>query len=425
VQSKASPRQTERHPQGHSQETRPRRGFRTWIRRGLVWVSAGLLGLAVIGAFYQAVATEIDQRAYPPPGEMVDVGNHSLHINCIGKGSPTVILESGLGTMSADWANVQPRVAKTTRVCAYDRAGTGWSETGPEPRDPRQIAHELHTLLGNAGIDGPYVLVGQSFGGLYVRMYADLYPKEVAGIVLADSSHPDMWGRMPPEVVAMLRPPAWQVGAMTFLTRLGIFRLTASDMAECGLPVQQCKEEQAYLSSTRYRVTWGEEMLAPDRDAQVRSTGSLGDKPLVVLSAGDHRRDLAAGVSPATLARFERTWDDLQGELAALSTDSTHLVVERAGHSTLQTDRRDARVTSADIEEVIQAARTGRHCHGKYPAAANIGASTLNAPRCSAGSAVRVYGRKGTNRDGSRDHRGCTRRPRRGNGQALFPQEPP
>jgi pimeloyl-ACP methyl ester carboxylesterase len=356
MQSKTPLRQTDR----HSQETRPKRGLGSWIRRGLVWLVAALLALVVLGATYQAVATEIDKRTYPPPGEVVDVNGHLMHIDCIGEGAPTVILESGLGTMSADWANVQPRVAKSARVCSYDRAGTGWSEPGPEPRDPRQIAHELHTLLGNAGIDGPYVLVGQSFGGLYVRMYADMYPKEVAGMVLADSSHPDMWGRMPPEVTATLRPPAWQVGAMTFLTRLGIFRLTASDMAECGLPAQQCKEEQAYLRSTRYRMTWGQEMLAPERDAQVRRTGNLGDRPLVVLSAGDHGRDLAAGVSPAALARFERTWRTLQGDLAALSTDSTHIVVEGAGHSTLQTDRQDAQVTSAVIKEVVQAARTGR-----------------------------------------------------------------
>ena len=207
MQSKAPSRQTERHSEG----TQPRRGLGAWVRRGLVWMIVGLLALAVIGAVYQAVATEMDQRAYPPPGEMVDVGGYRLHINCVGQGSPTVILESGLGNMSVDWANVQPEVAKTTRVCAYDRAGTGWSEPGPEPRDPQQIAHELHTLLGNAGIDGPYVLVGQSFGGLYVRMYAARYPKEVEGMVLVDASHPDMWTRLPPEVVATLKPPTWQV----------------------------------------------------------------------------------------------------------------------------------------------------------------------------------------------------------------------
>ena len=331
-----------------------------WVRRGLVWAIAGLLALAVIGAIYQAVATEMDRRTYPSPGEMVDVGGHRLHIDCIGQGSPTVILESGLGTMSADWANVQPEVAKITRVCAYDRAGTGWSEPGPEPRDPRQIARELHTLLGKAGIDGPYVLVGQSFGGLYARMYAARYPNEAKGMVLVDASHPDMWTRLPPEVVAALKPPAWRVGAMTFLTRLGVFRLTGGDMAGCGLPARQCKEEQAYLRSTRYRQTWGQEMLAPDRDAQVRATGGLGDKPLVVLTAGDHSRDFATGVSGTARTQFERTWHNLQSELASVSTDSTHLVVEEAGHSTLQTDREDAQLTSAAIGQVVEAVRTGR-----------------------------------------------------------------
>jgi pimeloyl-ACP methyl ester carboxylesterase len=346
MQSKAPPRETDRHSRG----TRLRRGLGFWIRRGLVGMAAGLLALAVIGAIYQAVATEMDRRTYPPPGELVDVGSHRLHINCVGEGSPTMILESGLGTMSADWANVQPEVAKTTRVCAYDRAGTGWSEPGPEPRDPRQIARELHALLGKAGIDGPYVLVGQSFGGLYARMYAARYPNEVEGMVLVDASHPGMWTRLPPEVVATLKPPAWRVGAMTFLTRLGVFRLTGGDMAGCELPARQCEEEQAYLRSTRYRQTWGQEMLAPDRDAQVRATGGLGDKPLVVLSAGDHSRDFAAGVSGTALTQFERTWHDLQSELAGLSTDSTHVVVEEAGHSTLQTDREDAQLTSAAID---------------------------------------------------------------------------
>jgi pimeloyl-ACP methyl ester carboxylesterase len=186
-------------------------------------------------------------------------------------------------------------------------------------------------LLGNAGINGPYVLVGQSFGGLYVRMYANMYPKVVAGMILVDASHPDMWTRMPREVAATLEPPAWQVSAMTFLTWLGIFRLTGGDKTKCGLPTHQCKEEQAYLRSTRHAVTWGQEILAPGRDAQVRATGDLGDKPLVVLSAGDHGRNLAAGVSPAALARFERTWRTLQSELAAMSTDSIHIVVEGAG----------------------------------------------------------------------------------------------
>src|SRR5918998_6014843 len=175
MQTEAPSHQTDRHSQG----TPRRRGLRSWIRRGLVWIIAGLLALAVIGAIYQAIATEIDQRTYTPPGKLVDVGDHSLHINCVGQGSPTVILEAANGGMSAHWTRVQQEVAQTTRVCAYDRAGLGWSEPGPEPRDAKQISSELHPLPANAaGTEGPYVLVGHSYGGLYARMFAAQYPEQ-------------------------------------------------------------------------------------------------------------------------------------------------------------------------------------------------------------------------------------------------------
>ncbi len=166
-----------------------------WIGKALLGLIVALLALAVVGAIYQAIATERAERAHPPPGEMVAMVGHELHVNCIGQSSPTVILESGLGNMSADWANVQQGAAKTTRVCAYDRAGMGWSEPGPEPRDARQISGEMHALLAKAGIESPYVLVGHSTGGLYARTYADRRPDEVAGVVLVDSSHPEQFTR--------------------------------------------------------------------------------------------------------------------------------------------------------------------------------------------------------------------------------------
>ncbi len=275
--------------------TRPRRRLGSWIRRGVLGLVIGLVALAVIGAIYQAFATEIYRRLYPPPGELVDVGGHSLHINCVGEGSPTVILESGSGATSVDWANIQPEVANTTRVCAYDRAGSGWSEPGPGPGDPQQIAGELHTLLGNAGIDGPYVLVGHSFGGLYVRMYADLYPNEVEGMVLVDSSHPEQSKRS--------------------------------------------AEAQAASSAEEFRAT-------PETSAQVLlSTQSLGDKPLAVITAGEQQ---------------EPIWFELQEELAALSSDSVHRVVEGATHGSLLDDQRDAQVTSMAILEVVEAVRNGQ-----------------------------------------------------------------
>jgi pimeloyl-ACP methyl ester carboxylesterase len=121
---------------------------------------------------------------------MVDVGGHRLHINCTGTGSPTVVIDAGLGDWSTSWGFVQPEVAKVTRVCTYDRAGMGWSEPGPLPRVASQFAKELHALLHNAKIPGPYILVGHSLGGLPVRMFTHDYPSEVAGVVLIDSMHP-------------------------------------------------------------------------------------------------------------------------------------------------------------------------------------------------------------------------------------------
>src|ERR671912_104345 len=131
-----------------------------WTVKAILWSVVVLLVLAVAGAIYQSIATERAERAYPPPGEMVDVGGYSLHINCVGQGSPTVLLDAAAGGFSAQWVRVQQEVSGTTRVCAYDRAGMGWSEGGPEPRDADRVAGELHALLDGAGVEGPYVLAG-------------------------------------------------------------------------------------------------------------------------------------------------------------------------------------------------------------------------------------------------------------------------
>src|SRR5215211_2968265 len=257
MHSKAPPRQTAQESQG----AQPKRGLGSWIRRGLVWLVVGLLALAVIGAIYQVVATQIDQRTYPPPGEMVDVGTHSLHINCIGQGSPKVILEAANFGMSAHWVRVQQQLAKTTRVCAYDRAGMGWSEPGPEPRDAKQISSELHTLLKGADTGGPYVLVGHSYGGLYARMYAARYPKQVAGVVLVDSSHPEQFTRS--EEGRAMYVQNRRLGAiLPLLTRLGVIRLTNHFPAHPDLPPQQRAQIEAFNSSTQQVATTVEEFSA-------------------------------------------------------------------------------------------------------------------------------------------------------------------
>jgi pimeloyl-ACP methyl ester carboxylesterase len=306
---------------------------------------AGLLALAVIGAIYQAIATQIDQRTYSPPGEMVDVDGHLMHINCLGEGSPTVILEAANFGMSAHWVRVQQQLAQTTRVCGYDRAGMGWSEPGPEPRDARQISSELHTLLKGAGTEGPYVLVGHSYGGLYTQMYAGRYPEEVAGVVLLDSSHPEQFTRSP-EGRAMYEQTRRMGAVIPWLTRLGVTRLTNFYPAHPDLPSQQRAQIEAFNSSTQQWVTTVEEFSAtPETSAQVRSMGSLVDTPLAVITAGDNQAP---------------DWLEMQEELAALSSNSTHRVVEGATHESLLYDKGDSQVTSATIKEVVEAVRTDR-----------------------------------------------------------------
>jgi len=301
-----------------------------------------LLVLAVIGAIYQAIATELAERAYPPPGEMVDIGDHSLHINCIGHGSPTVILEAANFGMSAWWVRVQKQLAQTTRVCAYDRAGLGWSsERGPEPRDARQISSELHTLLKGADIEGPYVLVGHSYGGLYVRMYADRYPEETAGVVLVDSSHPEQFTRSPKER-AQYEQTVRLGAVISFLTRLGVIRLTNYYPAHPDLPSHQRAQIEAFNASTHHVATTLEEYRAtPQTTAQVRRAGSLGDTPLAVITAGEQ----------------SSVWLEMQDELAALSPNSIHRVVEGATHESLLYNKGDSQVTSAAIHKIVEAVR--------------------------------------------------------------------
>ena len=214
-------------PNTNIQSSHTRRGNKlvVWLRWGLL----GLLALGVIlplaGAIYQIIATEIDQRNYPPPGQMVDVGGYKLHLYCLGEGSPTVILDAVGGGSSTQWALIQPEIAATVCVCAYDRAGFGWSEPGLEPRDAHQQARELHTLLANSGIAGPYVLVGHSYGGRVARVYAAQYPDEVEGMVLVDTGQLYQDPRYPPEAHAEYVAEEQMIHIVRWLAPVGVARL--------------------------------------------------------------------------------------------------------------------------------------------------------------------------------------------------------
>jgi pimeloyl-ACP methyl ester carboxylesterase len=287
-------------------------------RRLMIWLSgilAVLLILILAGAIYEPLAEAADAKAYPPPGKMVDIGGYRLHLNCTGSGSPTVVIESGWGDMSAVWGWVQPKVAKTTRVCTYDRAGMGWSEASPQPRTAREFAKELHTLLTNANEPGPFVLVGHSMGGYTVRVYAHDYPAEVAGLVLVDPqnlSTSDVTTFNP-------APKPGQTSLPVLMARIGLARLLAGPLGSIqNLPEGDKQAYTVFTVTTRSTQTFLDEgMGMSEGGAQARAVTTLGALPLIVLSRG---KDMDAD-SAASQARY------LQ-----LSTDSQHLIADQSGH---------------------------------------------------------------------------------------------
>lgn len=330
----------------HPARPKSRMGF--WLKRIALWLIIGIISLATLGAVYQTIATAMDQRALPPPGQMIDIGGYSLHLYCMGQnteGRPTVILESGLGATSSSWGWIQPSVAKTTRVCAYDRAGMGWSASSPAPRNAQNIATELHTLLKNAQIPGPYVLAGWSYGGMYVRQYASQYPDEVAGLVLIDSSSPEQCTSTP-ATQAQCASMAKTFTVAPVLTRLGVLRVIGLSQPASGLPSPRKEELLASFSATKDWDTQSAEFFAsPSTQGQGLNSESLGDIPLFVLTATGHD--------------FEQLWQGWQAGFTALSTNSVQRVLPGATHGSIMYDSTDAKVSAEAILQVVEAARTG------------------------------------------------------------------
>lgn len=328
-----------------------RNGCATLLKRTFVSVLIILIILPLLGITYQTISTKVDKNKYPAPGQLIDVGGYRLHLYCIGdqtNGSPTVILEQGLGGTSPAWALIQPEVAKVTRVCAYDRAGLGWSDPAPRgtPRDGQHVADELHTLLQKANIPGPYVMVGHSSGGLYTLFFAHQYPRDVVGMVLLDSSHPDQWNT--PVGQDLYKSNARIYSVTSILARLGLLRLRANSQPKLGLPDVPNKELLAFNSATQDWDAQADEFFATmDLDNEVRAAGSLGNLPLFILTATDHG-------GPVDM---EQTWQGLQNELAQLSTNSAHKVLDGARHESLWADPKFASESVAAILKVVDAAQ--------------------------------------------------------------------
>jgi pimeloyl-ACP methyl ester carboxylesterase len=337
------------------------------VGRAFLWIIVIFALLLAAGFFYQRQTTAADFEQFPVPGQRVDVGGYSLHINCTGEGSPTIVVDAGNGDFSVGWSGIQPEVAKFAHICTYDRAGYGWSDPSPKPRTAKVMAEELHTLLANAGIESPYVLVGHSLGGYNVRMFADLYPDEVAGMVLVDAGHEDQLERFPPEYSRLNEQQASYLSVMDFMARFGILRALGNSSGGADfappqvlkLPAEFQSVYMAMMSHPSYfDATLAEMRALPEITDQVRATRNLGDLPLIVLTA-ESTLDPAALQAIGLPADFDSTkiqqiWLELQAELAALSTNSEHIIVKDSAHA-IQLDQPSAVIEA--IRKVVEMTR--------------------------------------------------------------------
>ncbi len=327
-----------------------------WTKRVLVGLAGLVVFLLLAGVVYQFVATKIDEYRYPAPGEMVDVGGYSMHLYCTGEGgAPTVVMDSGAGGSVLDWQLVQPEVAGFARVCTYDRGGAGWSELGAQPRTSEQFVEELHTLLGNAGVQEPYVLVGHSLGGTNMQLYASRYPDEVAGMVLVDSALEDL--DLLPITESLQGSPVWtKIYAMTGVVRL-VNMLGPVGYPFSELPPDSADEALAISSSTRQLYESADEAssIRESFEQQLAAPMLLGDKPLIVLTAGPLQLQ-GMGLSQEQMDQMDEAHTRTQAALTQGSQNSEQTIAEDSGHY-IHLEQPDLVVDA--IGQVVEAARNG------------------------------------------------------------------
>ncbi len=296
----------------------------------------GLLiaAMLVIGGTWiagQMARKKLAER-FPPPGRLVDIGGYRLHLYCVGEGPRTILFEAGLNDFSVQWTDIQRDAARFARACAYDRAGLGWSDISPLPRTSQNMVKELHTLLDRAGIQGPLVLVGHSFGGLLAREYIHAYPGAVSGLVLVDAAHEEQLMRIP-ELAKGQRQIAKDFRLLDFISRFGLMALSPSGVPAHGLHGEALERSRAILATRGYFEAAMAETEAFERnlaEARSLSLGTLDALPLAVVSHG--RDDALPYLTVDEQARYEREWSAMQQQLAALSSNSKQYTATRSGH---------------------------------------------------------------------------------------------
>lgn len=325
-----------------------RRELNTLIRPLLIYPVFAVVAFAALASGYETVRESLDRSSQHMSGQLVDVGGgRRMYLSCSGAGTPVVILEAGFGGLSSTWGWIAPDVARVTRVCVYDRAGRGWSDPVSDQQDAFAIATDLNALLAGAHEAAPYVLVGHSFGGLYVRAFAARFPDQTAGVVLLDSTDPQMFTRLPayPQIYEVYR----RVSALfPSLARFGVVRAANRFVLHAfeNLPSDSSAELSLFSATAQHARSQRDEWAAaPLAMQEANSLVTLGDCPLMVVTA---LQDALEG------------WATLQDELPNLSSNSSHWTLPSATHMSLIENKMDAALSSQAIREVVAAVQTSR-----------------------------------------------------------------
>lgn len=321
-----------------------RRNLRSRARRLILYPLFAAIGVAGVGGGCETILEQIDRSAAAMPGQLIDVGGRRLYLHCTGSGSPTVVLVSGLAEASTYWGGwIAPAVARNTTVCAYDRAGQGWSDPPPSPQDGAAVATDLHTLLDRAHVPAPYVLVGHSTGGAYARIFAAGHQDQVAGLVMLDSQPNEAFTGLPdfPLFYSIIRRAS---ALFPSVARLGGFRLV-NQLVPVSLPAPTRDEERAVMATASLQRIQRDEFAGlPATLREAAALTTVGDRPLIVVTA--------AKGAPAG-------WLPLQEKMARLSTNSVHRVLPDADHAGIIDDRVAAAHACRAILAVAASVRGG------------------------------------------------------------------
>ena len=314
-------------------------GFRKLLTRiGVTIVFLCLLAVGG-GAAYNALSLHHYRQVAGVSGKLYDVGGYSMHLYCTGEGSPTIVLSSGLGDDFTSWAKVQPALSRQTRVCSYDRAGFGWSESRPGVQDANAISAQLHQLIGAAAVQRPFVLVGHSISGIYLRSYAAHYPDDLAGLVFVDGATPLQDDRIAKELVKIQEDQRREMPWQKLLMMLGWYRL----QGDCTAIPPGFEAYSAWIKADSC-IPSQMDAMENELDAERVSgeetihAGPFGNLPVLVLSRDPN---VLAPNWPAAVAKANSiVWGQMQEEAKGLSGQSRRIIAKGSDHY-LQNDRPD------------------------------------------------------------------------------------